>query len=238
MLRTVEKSQEKRKSKTISYVISYTQNLYENLYKRRPKLSSLDVTGAALLSEFWHFGGDGRSLRSNMYRVQTFRSCCLLGFDGNPETWTATSLRAENAWVPRSLPWIFSSHAFCCIRSRLSQPIPMWTRTRTYTERLPSLKQMDVLCGWRLRNLCALGNFSGKAGMSDEDLRVGSSSLRPRVRIRCFHCCSLGSIPAWGTRILQEAWCNHNKIKKQAAQTWDRHVINGHVGKQASPVAH
>ena len=79
----------------------------------------------------------------------------------------------------------------------------------------------------------------GKAGMSDEDLRVGEQFPGgPGVRIRCFHCCGLGSIPAGGTKILQEAWCNQNKIKKRAAQTRDCHVITGHVGKRASPVAH
>lgn len=90
------------------------------------KLSSLDVTGAALLSEFWHFGGDGRSLRSNMYRVQTFRSRCLLGFDGNPETWTPSDQpeSCERLGTQELTLDLLLSHAFCCIRSRLSHAFP------------------------------------------------------------------------------------------------------------------
>ena len=52
----------------------------------------------------------------------------------------------------------------------------------------------------------------GKAGMSDKDLRVGGQFPGgPGVMICCLHCCSLGSFPAWATKILQEACWNQNK---------------------------
>ena len=56
----------------------------------------------------------------------------------------------------------------------------------------------------------------GKAGMSDEDLRVGEQFPGgPGVRICCFHGCSVDSVPAWGTMILQEAWCNQKELKSK-----------------------
>ena len=36
----------------------------------------------------------------------------------------------------------------------------------------------------------------------------------PVVRIQCFYCCGLGSIPGQGTKILQATWhCQKNKNK-------------------------
>ena len=36
----------------------------------------------------------------------------------------------------------------------------------------------------------------------------------PVVRVRCFHCCGLGSVPDWGTKISQAARCGQKKKKK------------------------
>ena len=52
---------------------------------------------------------------------------------------------------------------------------------------------------------------------------VGSQSVRQGlateqqlvVRIQCFHCWGLDSIPGWGTKILQAVWNSHKKKKKK-----------------------
>ena len=35
------------------------------------------------------------------------------------------------------------------------------------------------------------------------------------VKIKHFHCCSPGSIPGWGTEIMQATWCSQKGKKKR-----------------------
>ncbi|XP_037378097.1 glycine N-acyltransferase-like [Talpa occidentalis] len=49
--------------------------------------SSLDVAHAALVNEFWLFGGNERSLRFIERCIRTFPSFCLLGPEGTPVAW-------------------------------------------------------------------------------------------------------------------------------------------------------
>ncbi|XP_054998709.1 glycine N-acyltransferase [Sorex araneus] len=51
------------------------------------KLSSLDVTHAALVNKFWLFGGNERSLRFIERCIQNFPTFCLLGPEGTPVSW-------------------------------------------------------------------------------------------------------------------------------------------------------
>ncbi|KAM7085400.1 glycine N-phenylacetyltransferase-like isoform 2-T4 [Molossus nigricans] len=51
------------------------------------KLSSLDVTHAALVNKFWHFGGNERSQRYIERCIQNFYSFCVLGPEGTPVSW-------------------------------------------------------------------------------------------------------------------------------------------------------
>ncbi|XP_066107684.1 glycine N-acyltransferase-like [Saccopteryx bilineata] len=51
------------------------------------KLSSLDVTHAALVNEIWHFGGNERSRRFIERCIQNFPTFCLLGPKGTPVSW-------------------------------------------------------------------------------------------------------------------------------------------------------
>ena len=37
----------------------------------------------------------------------------------------------------------------------------------------------------------------------------------PGVRTQCFHCHGLSSIPGWGTKILQAAWCDLKEKKNR-----------------------
>ncbi|XP_004437459.1 PREDICTED: glycine N-acyltransferase [Ceratotherium simum simum] len=51
------------------------------------KLSSLDVTHAALVNKFWYFGGNERSQRFIERCIRVFPTSCLLGPQGTPVSW-------------------------------------------------------------------------------------------------------------------------------------------------------
>lgn len=59
------------------------------------KLSSLDVTHAALVDKFWHFGGNERSQRFIERCIQIFPSSCLLGPEGTPVSWALMDQTGE-----------------------------------------------------------------------------------------------------------------------------------------------
>ncbi|XP_062951537.1 glycine N-phenylacetyltransferase-like isoform X2 [Cynocephalus volans] len=59
------------------------------------KRSSLDVTHAALVNKYWHFGGNERSQRFIERCIQNFPSCCLLGPDGSPASWSLIDQTGE-----------------------------------------------------------------------------------------------------------------------------------------------
>ncbi|KAK1335822.1 hypothetical protein QTO34_003617 [Cnephaeus nilssonii] len=59
------------------------------------KPSSLDVTHAALVNKFWHFGGNERSQRFIERCIQTFPTFCLLGPEGNPVCWNLMDQTGE-----------------------------------------------------------------------------------------------------------------------------------------------
>ncbi|KAM7085324.1 glycine N-phenylacetyltransferase-like isoform 2-T2 [Molossus nigricans] len=59
------------------------------------KLSSLDVTHAALVNKFWHFGGNERSQRYIERCIQSFHSFCLLGPEGTPVCWNLMEQTGE-----------------------------------------------------------------------------------------------------------------------------------------------
>ncbi|XP_037694264.1 glycine N-acyltransferase [Choloepus didactylus] len=59
------------------------------------KLSSLDVTHAALVNKFWSFGGNERSQRFIERCIRNFLSFCLLGPEGTPVTWNLMDQTGE-----------------------------------------------------------------------------------------------------------------------------------------------
>ncbi|XP_029813150.1 glycine N-phenylacetyltransferase-like isoform X2 [Suricata suricatta] len=59
------------------------------------KLSSLDVTHAALVDKFWHFGGSERSQRFIERCIRTFPTFCLLGPEGTPVSWSLMDQTGE-----------------------------------------------------------------------------------------------------------------------------------------------
>lgn len=68
-----------------SWTLLFSWNLHSN--QEMFKLSSLDVTHAALVNKFWHFGGNEKSQRFIERCIQTFPTFCLLGPEGNPVCW-------------------------------------------------------------------------------------------------------------------------------------------------------
>uniref|UniRef100_A0A8C6A1T4 Glycine N-acyltransferase-like protein n=1 Tax=Marmota marmota marmota TaxID=9994 RepID=A0A8C6A1T4_MARMA len=59
------------------------------------KLSSLDITHAALVNKFWHFGGNERSQRFIERCILAFPSSCLLGPEGTPVSWALMDQTGE-----------------------------------------------------------------------------------------------------------------------------------------------
>ncbi|XP_041517460.1 glycine N-acyltransferase [Microtus oregoni] len=59
------------------------------------KLSSLDITHAALVNKFWLFGGNERSHRFIERCIKKFPSCCVLGPEGTPASWTLMDQTGE-----------------------------------------------------------------------------------------------------------------------------------------------
>ncbi|XP_076972285.1 glycine N-phenylacetyltransferase-like isoform X1 [Tamandua tetradactyla] len=59
------------------------------------KLSSLDVTHAALVNKFWHFGGNDWSQRFIERCIRTFPTFCLLGPEGTPVSWSLMDQTGE-----------------------------------------------------------------------------------------------------------------------------------------------
>ncbi|XP_008692390.1 glycine N-phenylacetyltransferase-like [Ursus americanus] len=59
------------------------------------KLSSMDVTHAALVNKFWHFGGNERSQRFIERCIRTFPTFCLLGPEGTLVSWSLMDQTGE-----------------------------------------------------------------------------------------------------------------------------------------------
>ncbi|KAM8813972.1 glycine N-acyltransferase isoform 1-T1 [Rhynchonycteris naso] len=59
------------------------------------KLSSLDVTHAALVNKFWSFGGNEKSQRFIERCIQNFPTFCLLGPEGTPVSWSLMDQTGE-----------------------------------------------------------------------------------------------------------------------------------------------
>uniref|UniRef100_K9IIW9 Glycine N-acyltransferase-like protein n=3 Tax=Desmodus rotundus TaxID=9430 RepID=K9IIW9_DESRO len=59
------------------------------------KLSPLDVTHAALVNEFWHYGGNDRSRRFIERCIRNFPNHCLLGPKGTPVSWSLMDQTGE-----------------------------------------------------------------------------------------------------------------------------------------------
>ena len=58
-------------------------------------------------------------------------------------------------------------------------------------------------------------------------------------RTWCFHCCGLGSIPGWATKILQavwHSWKKRKKVKKKIKTNWKKLQLFGDEEMTKNPV--
>ncbi|XP_054555141.1 glycine N-acyltransferase-like isoform X2 [Talpa occidentalis] len=91
--------------------------------------SSLDVAHAALVNEFWGFGGNERSLRFIERCIRTFPSSCLLGPEGTPVAWGLMDQTGEmraGATVPKYRSQGLNGHVLythCLALSKLGFPV-------------------------------------------------------------------------------------------------------------------
>uniref|UniRef100_A0A8C4KVT2 Glycine N-acyltransferase-like protein n=1 Tax=Equus asinus asinus TaxID=83772 RepID=A0A8C4KVT2_EQUAS len=80
------------------------------------KLSSLDITHAALVDKFWNFGGNERSQRFIERCIRNFPTVCLLGPEGTPVSWSLVDQTGEmrmGATVPEYRGQGLISHIMC-----------------------------------------------------------------------------------------------------------------------------
>ncbi|KAM7085321.1 glycine N-acyltransferase-like isoform 1-T2 [Molossus nigricans] len=75
--------------------LSPSRGTHSSINQEMFKLSSLDVTHAALVNKFWHFGGNERSQRFIERCIQTFPTFCLLGPEGTPVSWAMMDQTGE-----------------------------------------------------------------------------------------------------------------------------------------------
>ncbi|KAM7085434.1 glycine N-phenylacetyltransferase-like isoform 2-T7 [Molossus nigricans] len=97
------------------------------------KLSSLDVTHAALVNKFWHYGGNERSQRFIERCIQTFPTFCLLGPEGTPVCWDLMDQTGElrmAGTVPEYRKRGLISYLIYCQTQALSKlGFPMYSHT-------------------------------------------------------------------------------------------------------------
>lgn len=67
----------------------------ETLNEKMFKLSTLDVTHAALVNKFWGFGGNERSQKFIERCIQNMFTICLLGPEGTPVSWSVMDQTGE-----------------------------------------------------------------------------------------------------------------------------------------------
>lgn len=120
------------------------------------KLSSLDVTHAALVNKFWHFGGNERSQRFIERCIQTFPSICLLGPEGTPVSWALMDQTGEQRMggtVPEYRRQGLIFHIICAQVQALTQlGFPMYAHVHksNHTIQRVNLRTQSVPmpCDW------------------------------------------------------------------------------------------
>lgn len=90
---------------TVCVVYGLFSPLVFNSNQEMFQVSSMDVTHAALVNKFWHFGGNERSQRFIERCIRNFLSICLLGPEGTPISWSLMDQTGDTdgghpAWVP------------------------------------------------------------------------------------------------------------------------------------------
>ena len=93
------------------------------------KLSSADLSHAAVVNRFWLFGGNERSLRFIERCIRSFPNFCLLGLEGTPVSWSLMDQTGEMR-MAGTLPEYRaqgSQNRLCpSIYQRRASQLPLW----------------------------------------------------------------------------------------------------------------
>ncbi|KAM6160796.1 glycine N-acyltransferase-like protein Keg1 [Erethizon dorsatum] len=124
------------------------------------KLSSLDATHAALVNQFWHFGGTERSQRFIERCIRTFPSFCLRGPEGTPVTWSMMDHTGElrmGATVPEYRGQALIYHTgFYQIQTLAKLGFPLYAHidkaNHTMQRVVARLHQIPMPCDWNQWN--------------------------------------------------------------------------------------
>ncbi|XP_075404191.1 glycine N-acyltransferase-like [Tenrec ecaudatus] len=128
------------------------------------KLSSLDITHAALVNESWHFGGNERSQRFIERCIRTFPTLCLLGPEGTPVSWSLMDQTGElrmGATVPKYRAQGLLSHviySYMQFVHKLGFPVYGHTdRANKFIQKMNESMQVVLLpCDWSQWNCVPL----------------------------------------------------------------------------------
>ncbi|KAG8505721.1 LOW QUALITY PROTEIN: Glycine N-phenylacetyltransferase, partial [Galemys pyrenaicus] len=128
------------------------------------KFSSLDMAHAALVNEFWGFGGNERSLRFIERCIRTFPSICLLGPEGTPVSWALMDQTGEmrmGATVPKYRVQGLITHviyAYVQNLEKLAFPVYGHTaRTNKIMQKMSdTLHHIPMPCDWNQWHLTPL----------------------------------------------------------------------------------
>ncbi|XP_070343929.1 glycine N-acyltransferase-like isoform X1 [Equus asinus] len=137
---------------------------HKSINQKTLKLSSLDVTHAALVNKFWSFGGNERSQRFIERCIQTFPTFCLLGPEGNPVSWCLMDQTGEirmGGTVPEYRDQGLVSQVICAqIRAMDKLGFPMYShvdRANHIMQRVNfNLKSISLPCDWNQWNCVPL----------------------------------------------------------------------------------
>ncbi|MBZ3886031.1 Glycine N-phenylacetyltransferase [Sciurus carolinensis] len=128
------------------------------------KLSSLDVTHAALVNKFWHFGGNERSQRFIERCILAFPSSCLLGPEGTPVSWALMDQTGEMR-MAATVPEYRAQGLVSCVISTQTQAqeklgFPVYNHTdranKVIQKMSQSLHHVPMPCDWNQWNCVPL----------------------------------------------------------------------------------
>ncbi|XP_012605382.2 glycine N-phenylacetyltransferase-like [Microcebus murinus] len=147
-------------NKNLSPEFGKPKAINQEMFKR----SSLEITNAALVNKFWHFGGNERSQRFIERCIQTFPTTCLLGPEGTPVSWCLMDHTGEMR-MGGTLPEYRGqglascvSYFHCQVMENLGFPIYMHTdRANIFVQKMShTLHYIPMPCDWNQWNCIPL----------------------------------------------------------------------------------
>ncbi|XP_045152988.1 glycine N-acyltransferase-like [Echinops telfairi] len=144
--------------------VSSTSGRPKAINQEEFKLSSLDITHAALVNKFWHFGGNERSQRFIERCIRTFPTFCLLGPERSPVSWTLMDQTGElrmAGTVPQyRAQGLISSVIYSQIQALDKLGFPLYAHTdkshKIMQKMSYNLQHIQMPCDWNQWNCVPL----------------------------------------------------------------------------------